>query len=162
MADSTVGGDDTLQGGADDDEMFGDAGGGEDDAQGGNDALLGGDGNDFLVGDFQNALGNATGGDDLLDGGPGDDDFLGDFVTNGGTGAGGFDTFLFGPDSGLDRIFDFEPGKDVIDLSGVDTTNATISDVGADLEIDIDGGGVNVVRVLNVNIVDLQPGDIVV
>ncbi len=102
------GGGDLLFGGAGNDRMFGGSGddrlvgGGGDDTVGGNggdDRLLGGSGKDSLKG---------HGGADTLDGGGGDDRLFG-----GGNG----DVFKFGPKSGADRIFDFEDGKDQVNLT---------------------------------------------
>jgi Ca2+-binding RTX toxin-like protein len=61
---------------------------------------VGGAGPDLLVGGS---------GDDRLEGGPGND------TLRGGTGA---DVFVFVPGSGIDRIADFAPGEDRVDLSG--------------------------------------------
>ena len=102
----------------------------------GNDTLSGGAGNDILYGDglvtvdthgggsgpivtyadATTVLGGVA-GNDVLDGGKGDD------VLNGGsgddvlTGGNGTDRFVFGPQSGNDRITDFK--KDVIAFEGV-------------------------------------------
>ena len=66
---------------------------------GGNDTLIGGGGNDRLLGGD---------GADLLIGGPGND------ILTGGPGA---DTFRFTPGGGLDRVMDFAPGLDRIEVS---------------------------------------------
>ncbi len=92
-------GDDTLRGGSRRDTLFGEDG--NDRLYGNNfaDTLDGGKGNDILKG---------GGGDDILTGGAGDD-FL-----KGGKDA---DTFKFKKGDGMDRIVDFKPGQDIIDLS---------------------------------------------
>ncbi|MFO7854584.1 MAG: M10 family metallopeptidase C-terminal domain-containing protein [Paracoccaceae bacterium] len=101
-------GNDRIKGGGGDDDLFG--GAGRDKLKGGrgDDSLDGGDGRDKLFGGA---------GDDLLDGGLGRD------VMRGGAGA---DVFLYdsaedsprGRDK--DKIRDFEPGVDLLDLSGID------------------------------------------
>jgi len=96
-------GNDTLMGGPGDDSLSGDEGndtivGGE-----GDDGLFGGDGSDFLRGGSGNDILEGGSGRDILKGGPGED------------------TFVFGPGSTgvgqLDRIADFRPGEDRIELS---------------------------------------------
>lgn len=84
------GGWDALDGGAGRDVLNG---------GGGNDGLLGGAGRDILLGGR---------GNDTLDGGTGRD------ILKGGRGE---DTFVFGDDSGRDRISDFDSDADLIALS---------------------------------------------
>lgn len=91
------GGNDTLNGDAGNDVI----GGGR-----GADTISGGDGNDRMFGD---------GGRDVLNGDDGDDRY---------TGGGGRDTFVFDSDNSnesdeLDRITDWNRGRDQIDLTGV-------------------------------------------
>jgi Ca2+-binding RTX toxin-like protein len=91
-------GNDTLFGGKASDTLVGISG---DDAMFGNrgaDILNGGDGNDILLGGK---------GDDLLTGGLGNDSL---------TGGDGKDRFLLSPYSGIDIIWDFEDGKDLLSL----------------------------------------------
>nr|WP_225608727.1 VCBS domain-containing protein [Comamonas sp. CMM01] len=83
----TVGGNDTLYGGAGNDTIFG---------QAGDDKLYGGSGNDKLYGGT---------GKDLLVGGTGDD------VLIGGAGADTFQWSLADLDGGVDRVMDFEVTK---------------------------------------------------
>ena len=90
-------GNDTLNGDAGNDVI----GGGR-----GADTISGGDGNDRMFGD---------GGRDVLNGDDGDDRY---------TGGGGRDTFVFDSDNSnesdeLDRITDWNRGRDQIDLTGV-------------------------------------------
>lgn len=72
-------------------------------------------------------------GRDLLQGGKGDD------TLHGGAGA---DVFVFGANSGTDRVMDFEDGKDVLRFEGQAGGFAAlvIADQGADLMITHDGG----------------------
>ena len=84
-----------------------------------NDLLDGGAGADLLLG---------KGGDDILMDGRGEDRL------RGGSGA---DTFVLAADGAADRILDFEPGKDRLDLSdwpmlyGTGQLNWTVTDWGA-------------------------------
>ncbi|MEQ1493511.1 MAG: hypothetical protein ABL932_23495, partial [Terricaulis sp.] len=103
------------------------------DGVGGNDMLIGGNGIDTLTGGA---------GDDLLIGGAGNDSM------NGGNGN---DRFIFTGAFGADTIngFDANPtgGQDLLDVSGLGITAAnfssfvTITDLGADTLIAINGGG---------------------
>lgn len=94
-------GSDSLSGGAGADRLWGN--GGKDEIQGedGGDKIYGGGGGDTLSG---------GGGADLLQGGRGNDEMRGD---------GGADVFVFGQGHGKDRILDFTPGEDLIDLRGL-------------------------------------------
>ncbi len=132
-------GKDTLSGGPGNDQMQGDAGidlidagPGDDRVDGGdgNDTLLGGPGNDELFGGANEDVirggdGNDTlsggGGSDTIRGGTGDDLLIpgaGKDLLKGGAGA---DTFRFTRGSTgrgqLDRIVDFSPAEDIIELS---------------------------------------------
>jgi len=74
--------------------------------EGGNDLLFGGAGNDSLFGGAGNDTLRGGTGTDLLNGGPGTDDFV--FATAAEAGRG----------RSRDRITDFQPGFDHVDLSG--------------------------------------------
>ncbi|HYI64993.1 MAG TPA: calcium-binding protein [Allosphingosinicella sp.] len=88
----------------------------------GNDTLSGLDGNDEL---------RASSGSDSLFGGDGDDLLVGASGTDTSEGGAGADTFRFssayesGLGAGADRITDFAPGTDLIDLAGADADIAT-------------------------------------
>ncbi len=126
---------DSLDGGAGDDTLLGDAG---------NDTLRGGAGDDDLGGGGGEDLLVGGAGDDTLDGGAGTDTIrggAGDDVIFGRTGADlmaggpGADTFVFASvaEIGLaagsrDRITDFRPDEDVIDLSAIDANTALPGD----------------------------------
>ncbi len=80
------------------------------------DALSGGDGDDVLSG---------AGGGDLISGGSGDDRLIGGQGADRLSGGDGHDVFVFTSvlDSAAgseDRILDFDPANDFIDLSGLD------------------------------------------
>jgi len=109
-------------------------GAGEEDTlngQGGNDTLRGLGGNDTL---------NGGTGNDLLDGGAGNDTLI---------GGPGNDIFVFAADFGNDTIQGFDPnpvnGQDLLDISAIGITSAdftsrvSISDVGADTLVTVDG-----------------------
>jgi Ca2+-binding RTX toxin-like protein len=105
----------------------------EDTINGGNgkDVLNGGGGNDFLSGGKGADVLNGGGGNDTMDGGDGND------------------VFIFAPGFGNDRVlgFDANPksGQDFLDISAFGITSATfaarvtITDVGADTLVTIDG-----------------------
>jgi Ca2+-binding RTX toxin-like protein len=100
--DQLSGGDglDTLWGGNGDDLLYGD---------GGNDRLSGDNGNDTVFGGI---------GDDKLSGGVGNDWLYGGKGKDVLTGGYGADTFVLASGEGTDSILDFELGKDKIALSG--------------------------------------------
>ncbi len=131
LGDDTVfgeAGDDTIFGGLGDDRLSGDLG---------NDLLFGGAGDDILRGGDGQDLLNGGAGNDLLFGGKGNDTLIGrggndrllggkgnDLLVAGRgkdllVGGSDADRFRFGQDSaqGLDRIEDFKPGQDTIELS---------------------------------------------
>jgi len=114
------GGDDTLDGGAGDDQLSGDGSGGD----GGDDQLDGGAGDDRLFGDGS----EGEGGDDQLDGGAGDDLLRGD-ASGGAGGAGGDDTLDGG--AGSDSL-QGEGGEDALDA--VDGEIDTLIDGGPDTD----------------------------
>ena len=95
----------TIQGLAGNDTLSG---------NGDNDSLSGGSGNDALYGND---------GDDLLRGGKGRDRLYGD---------GGSDTFVLAPGMGRDTIYDFEDGRDSIQLGGgLSFTDLAIASMGS-------------------------------
>lgn len=114
------GGWDTLEGGAGDDRLEG---------WRGHDFIDGGDGNDFILGGMDN---------DTLTGGAGDD------TLGGGAGE---DIFIFAAGSGNDKISDFSPSEDILDLSGASAgfsgksdLEAVVSEEEGGLLIDLGGG----------------------
>ena len=127
--------------------------------QGGNDTLTGGtlgdtlignDGVDTLVGGAGVDILNAGTGADFLTGGAGNDDLFG--LLDGNT-----DTFIFADGSGRDRVFTWEDGIDLIDLSGhsgaSQFSDLTITQVGANTEIDV-GADTIVLASINAGTVD--------
>ena len=124
---------DLINGGNGPDELYG--GGGADTINGGNgnDEIYGGSGNDLLNGDDGNDYIEGGSGNDIINGGNGNDRMFGDGgndILNGGrgndryTGGAGADDFIFDSDGSgatdeLDRILDWNRGRDQIDLTGV-------------------------------------------
>jgi len=107
----------------------------------GNDTLLGGGGNDLIrTGEGANRAEGGKGNDrlyggsgrDTLFGGDGNDLIYGSYDVDLMEGGAGRDRFVFrdvdelfpSTGTGMDRIFDFAPGTDIIDLSQIDW-NAT-------------------------------------
>jgi Ca2+-binding RTX toxin-like protein len=118
---------DSLQGGAGDDTL--DGGFGNDTLHGGadDDKLTGGDGNDRIAGGRGADTLAGGAGRDTLAGGADDDELQGGGAADVLTGGSGRDVFIFASvaDIGLapaarDRITDFRPGEDLIDLSAID------------------------------------------
>ncbi|MEM8852882.1 MAG: hypothetical protein AAGD34_04220 [Pseudomonadota bacterium] len=179
-----VGGDDVLRGGKAADIIVGDAGGILQDGEGGDDRIYGGNGNDSIWGDAFSffadpsddeaiahaaATESAIAGDDFISGGRGNDEIYGDGAVDGSllieTGA---DTFYFGERSGLDIIFDYEPGKDILWLGGYGNIDSfddlIITDNGTDTTIDLgasngdaaDRNMVTLIAVTEVSAADFQ------
>ncbi|MCM2330428.1 MAG: VCBS domain-containing protein, partial [Pseudomonas sagittaria] len=91
------------------DTLEGDAGSNSLSGTAGADWIFGHDGNDSLSGLLGDDALSGGAGDDILDGGQGND------LLSGGAGA---DTFVWSSgDTGIDRITDFTPGEDHLDLS---------------------------------------------
>ncbi len=114
-------GNDTLRGGAGDDVAYGGTG---------NDELYGDEGADWLFGEAGNDKLFGGAGADLLMGGAGADEIIGgagnDWMWGGdmtGAGDGAADTFFFAANWGGDVIWDFEDGKDMLDVSGAGITS---------------------------------------
>ena len=132
-------GDDDLNGEAGDDLMFG--GQGQDDMSGGDDddRLFGEDGDDLLQGNDGNDVLIGGQHQDTLIGGDGNDRLIGQQGDDLMTGGDGGDVFIFDPNSGHDRITDFEVGLDVLRFNGVGIGlgDLAFQDVGGDLKISI-------------------------
>lgn len=119
-------GNDVLRGGAGNDLLRG--GAGRDTLQGdaGRDTLEGGSGNDVLRGGAGNDVLRGDGGADSLFGGGGQDRLVGGAGADRMTGGAGADMFVFREvrdspaGAGRDRILDFQPGTDHLDLRQID------------------------------------------
>ncbi|MEX0281548.1 MAG: calcium-binding protein [Arenibacterium sp.] len=129
-------GKDRLLGGSGNDRM--DGGTGNDTAKGGagddvirmgmgNDAARGGAGDDTVTGEDGNDRLKGEDGDDVLDGGAGRDRL---------SGGDGRDTFVFAKGSGVDRVTDFQTGRDTLQIES--RTGLTSA---ADLTTDVTKGG---------------------
>ncbi len=135
---------DSLRGGAGADLLQGNEGGDHLRGEGGRDTLQGGRGEDLLEGGWGADRLVGSGGADRLFGGAGADDISGgggpdrirggrgdDRIDGGGggdriwTGAGA-DTLVFGPWSGRDRVADFDPARDRIDLAAFDLADEAL------------------------------------
>lgn len=151
-------GDDSLTGGADFDDLNGNKG--DDTVRGydGDDWVVGGQGNDWLYGEVGDDVvyGNLGAdtqdggvgrdwvrggqGNDSLSGGAGDDWMSGDLGDDTLSGGSGADTFHTWGGAGIDRVIDFNPSQgDRVQLDA--GTGAVAKQVGADVVIDMDGGG---------------------
>nr|WP_011116761.1 calcium-binding protein [Ruegeria sp. PR1b]AAN05155.1 RB134 [Ruegeria sp. PR1b] len=132
-------GEDVLKGGAGDDLLV---------ARGGADRLFGGSGRDTLKAGLGDDVLNGGNGADRLLGGAGRDELLGGRGNDILRGGGGADVFVFTRGHGQDRIQDFRPGTDQLDLSDLNQRygdleisragNATLIDTGAG-EIQLNG-----------------------
>lgn len=157
--DNVMGGslNDTIDAGLGNDDVVG--GGGDDllGGSGGDDSVDGGDGQDFGSGGSGNDIIMGGAGTDVLFGGTGAD------TLNGGDGSDvligglGADTFQFNvADSGVDRILDFDPTQDMIELGGISPADVvtydaatgiiavngnSVANIGKDLTIDTDDFG---------------------
>ena len=124
-------GDDWVVGGRDEDVLYGDDGGDIVYGNLGNDTCDGGAGADTVRGGQ---------GDDSLAGGAGDDWLSGDLGGDTLSGGAGADVFHSFGGAGLDRVTDFNRAEgDRVQLDA--GTTYTVSQAGADVVIDMAGGG---------------------
>ena len=124
---------DTLSGSSASDVIYGGAG---------NDIIHGGSGNDYLFGGDGNDTIFADAGDDMLDGGAGDD------ALNGGIDN---DVYVVTRNAGNDRINNYDPSGDDVDVIGFSSAAGEIADqdlwferVGNDLKITVIAGNASV------------------
>lgn len=114
-------------------------------------------GNDELTGDDESNFLEARSGNDTLNGGEGNDTL---------DGGAGDDTFIFGANSGLDEIRNFETGDtiDVRALGYADFTalSAFISDDGTNTIIDFDGTAADIDEVIILGFVGLVEASFVI
>lgn len=112
--------------------------------------LSGNDQTNVLTDDLGRDRLRGRGGDDTLDGGADND------VLEGGSGA---DVFVFGEDSGIDVILDFEVGIDVIDVTalGLAYADMVLQDgpLGARVIFDLTPGSVDLITLSNVSASEL-------
>ncbi len=124
---------DTLIGSSGSDVIYGGAG---------NDIIYGGDGNDYLFGGDGDDIIYADAGDDMLDGGAGDDILYGG-IDN--------DVYIVTRGSGNDRINNYDPTGDDVDVIGFNDAQGIIADqdlwferIGNDLRITVIDGNASV------------------
>ncbi|MBE9122306.1 hypothetical protein IQ269_16215 [Tychonema sp. LEGE 07199] len=152
---------DLLRGGKGSDRLYGDAGNDELLGDAGDDILYGGDGNDILNGGAgSDRLYGDAGNDELL-GGDGDDILYGgdgNDILNGGAGSdrlygdAGIDTFVLASGMGLDSIYNFQDGIDIIKLDGGLTFGALqIAQSGTSTLIKIASTGETLASLINTN-----------
>jgi Ca2+-binding RTX toxin-like protein len=141
-ADTLMGGDaeDQIYGGRSDDLLHGGAGADIINGDQGQDFLHGNQGDDLLYGGLgaDTLLGGR--GADVLFGGDGDDVLCGDLGDDVLAGGAGSDRFVFAdatvaptglaPDA-YEMILDLQPGRDVIDISGIDAVAGTAANEAA-------------------------------
>ncbi|WP_295483383.1 VCBS domain-containing protein, partial [uncultured Pseudomonas sp.] len=115
--------------------------------------LIGSDHDDRLFGNDGDNVLNGGKGDDLLVGGAGNDTLIGGPGNDTLTGGSGNDTFVWQQgDSGHDRVTDFTPGSDTLDLSQLlQGENATAASLDDYLHFKISGSGAGVVSTLEVS-----------
>ncbi|MHA1528836.1 MAG: calcium-binding protein [Alphaproteobacteria bacterium] len=127
------------------------------DGNGGDDRLEGRGGDDVVNGGAGDDEVRGGKGNDVLNGGSGDDDLWGD---------AGADTFVFS-DGGQDKIHDFEPGIDQIDVSAYADAFADAAAVlasaheeGGDTFVDLGGG--DIIKIDDIALAQLGEGDFIV
>jgi Ca2+-binding RTX toxin-like protein len=166
-------GDDSIAGGAAFDDINGNKGADTiDGGSGGSDWLVGGQGDDnitahtggnILYGNLGNDTLHSGNGADIVRGGQGDDvifagsgnQFLsGDRGDDTITAGAGNDTIHSSQDAGIDRILNYNPGHDIVQLDP--GTTYSVSQVGADTVISM--GGNNQVVLVGVQMSTLAPG----
>jgi len=123
----------------------------------GADTLTGGTLNDILIGGSEADILSGNGGADVINGGTGDDSITGGAGNDDLFGLGGADTFFFDDGSGRDRIFTWEDGIDMIDLSAhsgaTQFSDLAINQVSVNTEIGV-GADTIVLASINAGTVD--------
>ena len=176
-------GDDIVSGGSGDDIATGDDGADTLNGNSGDDMLDGGLGADSLNGDSGDDDVNGGAGDDRIDGGSGDDRLSGGAGRDeiaGGAGADrisggmgddtlsgdlGADTFVFDAATGADRVTDYTPGLDTVELvgsgfaDGAAALAAAVQD-GGDVVLDLGDG--NTITLEDVSLGALSSADFLV
>lgn len=110
-------GDDVALGGSSADRVYGGAGDDVLDGGAGHDSAWGGPGTDVIWGAAGDDHLFGEAGQDFLDGGDGNDVLDGGTGSDALSGGGGRDTFVFrSRDGATDRVTDFRPGEDLIDI----------------------------------------------
>lgn len=150
-------GDDQLFGGAGDDKMFGGRGvdrllgnQGSDHLLGsaGSDRLIGGNGRDRLEGGRHGDWLDGGSARDVLNGDQGKDTLIGGRGSDSMSGGSGADRFVFNGriDEGRDRIFDFTPGFDTLELRDIDPESVSFGKQGGNLLVELEFGTIIVLQ----------------
>lgn len=160
---------DSIRGFQGDDTMYGKAGHDVLNGNKGDDHLNGGRGFDELNGGLGDDTLLGLRGRDTLDGDRGNDTLRGGAMRDEITGGKGQDTFVFKTGDDKDVIMDFDAkglAHDVIDLHDLasitswnDLSNNHMSEVSGGVRID--GGGGDVIKLIGVDIDDLDSGDFI-
>ncbi|MDU9003416.1 hypothetical protein [Sedimentitalea todarodis] len=131
-----------LTGTASADTLTGDTGRNELIGRGGADIILGGGGNDTIKGYAGNDTLYGQAGRDTVTGGSGRDTIDGGYGNDTLSGNGGADIFVFGNNSGTDRVLDFVDGPDTLRLVGHTGGfgDLTFSNANGNREIEHDNG----------------------
>ena len=121
---------------------------------------IGGSGNDVITGNGGDNRLDGSGGDDIINAGSGDDIVIGGAGNDTMNGEGGNDIFVFAAGFGNDKILQFDAnpvgGQDHLDLTAFGITAAnfaarvTITGVGADTLITIDGNAAQTIRLVGI------------
>ncbi|MEB3233384.1 MAG: peptidylprolyl isomerase [Leptolyngbyaceae bacterium] len=161
-------GDDQLIGGGGSDRLIGgngnddlDGGSGKDKLNGGagNDTLMGGGGNDTLNGGNDNDILSGDGGNDKLKGGKGNDILDGGKGSDRLFGGSGKDIFVLQTGKGRDQVRDFTNGQDKFRAIGVSFNDITLTQLGKNTVITVDGDDIAFVR--KTDITDITKADFV-
>lgn len=122
-------GNDDIKGGRGDDDIYGGIGNDEIEGGRGNDNILGGGGNDHINGGRGNDDINGGAGDDSVSGGRGNDTLRGGSGHDELHGGRGDDVFVHVAGDNVTEVFDFEKGKDLIqlDFDGVDNLGQVLN-----------------------------------
>lgn len=110
-------GHDNLRGGHGNDKIIGGSGNDRLAGRDGDDRLDGGAGRDYLNGGRGDDVLSGDDGADILRGGAGNDILEGGAGADHMIGGGGADVFVFGSESGSDKIYDFNTDQDRLDFS---------------------------------------------
>ena len=110
--------------------------------------VVGTEHDDVITGNAQNNVLNGGGGDDTLNGEGGNDKIIGGAGNDVMTGGAGADVFVFGNETGVDVILDFNFAEDMISFTGLsnitdynDLSANHMTQVGDDVVIDDHAGG---------------------
>jgi len=127
----------------------------------GSDTIFGSVGDDRILAGAGRDLVQGSDGEDRIFGGGGFDTLAGGTGTDTLTGGAGDDIFVILPGDSIDRITDFVPGQDRIDLTAFDFTTDDVSIVRSVRDTLIVNGGTTLVRLLDVSSGTISTDDII-